>query len=132
MATRYSEGGVTVELDDTLERFVLAAVDAALPGVRTRLEAEVANLLEEAREEWPVRTGVSRDGLKTVTEIGPSYVRVLLVNDVDYAKFVRPSKWYGATTAWERLCKKPMKDLGKRMVIELGPEVVAALRRGRS
>lgn len=127
--TRYSEGGVTVTLSGALEDFALRAVDQALPGIRKRLEREVVGLAEEAREEWPVRTGVSRDGLLVVTEIGGDYLKILVVNDVAYAKYIRPKKIYGADTAWQRWVRGPMTVLHKRMAIELGPEIVEAIRR---
>lgn len=127
--TRYSEGGVTVTLSGDLEEFALRAVDLCLPGIRQKMEAEVANIIEEAREEWPIVTGQSRDGLTRVTQIGTTYVRVLVLNDVVHAKFVRPKKWYGADTAWQRLVRGPVSVLHKRLAIELGPEITAALRR---
>jgi hypothetical protein len=71
-------------------------------------------------------------GLKLVEELdlGKSSYAVRLRNDVGYAIYVRPRKWHGATTAWQRLCRSPMGKLHAELVKTLGPQIIAAIRKG--
>lgn len=132
LAFRVRDGNVTVTLDDGLSDLVAAAIDRALPGVRARMVADSAEILDFAVDEWPVKTGRSRAGLELVQELdlGRSSFAVRARNDVDYAIFVKPAKWHGATTAWQRLVRGPMTSLHKELTETLGPVIVAALRSG--
>lgn len=126
------QGNVTVTLDDGLEKLARAAIENVLPGVldeMTRLAAEVAS---DAHADWPVKTGKSAAGIRLVQELdlGRSSVAVRIRNDVSYAIYVKPAVWHGATTAWERLIRKPMADLHRELTERLGPQIVEALRRG--
>jgi hypothetical protein len=91
---------------------------------------EVGEVLAVARAEWPIRTGRSRAGLRMVTEISDDSVRVLIENPIPYAYFVRPKDWFGAETAWMRLVRKPMKEVGLELVRDprYGRVIADALR----
>jgi hypothetical protein len=123
------DGRATVTLDDGLERIARRAIDEALPGVLELLEREGAAVLEDARAQWPVRSGRSRDGLavRTVLDLGKGEVVVEIVNAVEYAPWVRPAAWYGSTTAWARLVRDPMRAAHKRAVDQVGRLVVDRL-----
>ena len=131
-AFRARDGNVTVTLDDTLERLVRAAAEKVLPGVLKVMEAGVSEVLDEAHDDWPVKTGRSRAGLQRSTELdlGRSAITVRARNDVPYAIYVKPAAWHGATTAWQRLVRSPMGALHKEFVEQLGPVIVEQLRKG--
>lgn len=130
MATRYSEGGVTVELKGDLERLALEAVDRIIPGVRALMEANVTDILRSAQGEWPVKSGDSRRGLEMTTTITEDSIQVKIINAVPYAVYVRPRAWFGTTTAWQRLVRGPMLAAAKDIAKEAGPTVLASLSRG--
>src|SRR5262245_3108475 len=67
MAIEFREGGVTVTLSPALEELARRALEVALPGVVSLMERRVRATLDEAAGDWPVRTGVSRAGLRAVT-----------------------------------------------------------------
>lgn len=84
MTTRYTEGGVTVTLDDGLERFIRAALDAATTETVRILEAAAEEELVRAEAAWyDPSTGVTRQTgrsgqLEVVTTISADEVRVSL------------------------------------------------------
>jgi hypothetical protein len=121
MGFRYRQGGVTVTLDDGLERFARAAVEAAAPGALKALRENVKPVFDAAYAAWPVKTGISRDGLDMTETVDAdrSTISVGIRNDVPYAIFVRPKAWYQATTAWQRLVRGPMLKVEKRIVTDL-------------
>jgi hypothetical protein len=132
------DGGVTVTLDDGLEKLVKATIDAALPGVREKMLAESVTLIDDAQAEWPVGDDGpphSRDGLalREELDLGRSSYAVRIVGNVNgdtpYTVYVRPKAWHGATTAWARLCRSPMTKLHKELVKTLGPIITAAIKR---
>jgi hypothetical protein len=123
------EGNVTVKLSDDLEVLARRALEEVAPGVMRALEEEAERVRNDAYRAWPVRTGVSREGLRAVTEITlDGDVRAAVRNDVDYAPYIRPLSLHGATTAWQRWVRAPMTEAHKRLVRELGPIIIAALR----
>jgi hypothetical protein len=126
------EGNVSVKMSGTLADIARRAVEKVLPGVLARLEAEARAVGEQARADWPVRTGVSRAGLevRTVIDLGRSEVRAEIANEVPYAPFIRPLALYGTTTAWAAYVRVPRVKIQKRLAKELGPTIVAALTRG--
>lgn len=130
MATRFREGNVTVELQGDLEKLALAVVDKVLPGVRAEMEANARDILASAKGEWPEKTGMSRGGLKMVTEIRDDAVLVKIENAVPYAIWVRPKAWFGTTTAWQRLVRTPMRAAAKDIAKTVGKVIVAAMKDG--
>ena len=127
--TRFREGNVTITLTDDLERFAREAVDRLLPGVLQRLEAEAQEVLNTARNNWPIKPGRSAAGFRLATEIRNDSVFVAVENHVPYAFYVRPREWFGADTAWNREVKKPMRKVAQQIVREMGDVTADALRR---
>lgn len=129
---RARAGDVTVTLSDELETLVRATIERALPGVLDRMERDTGELLDHARGDWPVKTGQSRNGLEQHTRVDAEIteISVEIRNDVPYAIYVRPAKWHGATTAWQRLVRGPVGSLHAELTRELGPLIVEALRQG--
>jgi hypothetical protein len=125
-------GPVTVALGGEAEALARAAAERLYPAILGRIELEVDAIVADARDAWPIKTGTSRAGLARETRIDPSAetISVHLVNDVPYAIFVRPKKWHGATTAWQRLVRGPVGSLRLRLRRELGPAILEVLRAG--
>lgn len=84
MTTRYTEGGVTVALDDGLNRFMRAAFDAATTETVRILEAAAEEQRAKSEADWyDPNTGVTRQTgrsgqLEVVTTISAEEVRVSL------------------------------------------------------
>lgn len=128
----YRSGGVAVAYSDVLDRVARAAIERAAPGVLQAMERELGEVHEAARRDWPVRTGRSRDGLVLDSALDPTTgrLRVSIRNDVPYAIYIKPKKLYGATTAWERYVRKPGRVKVRELARELGPVLLAVLRKG--
>jgi hypothetical protein len=133
VALTFRDGKVTVSVDGDLERLARVAVDQALPGVREVMLREVKTIWAEALDEWPVETGKSRRGLKVVDEIdiGRSAYVVRIIADANhnapYTIYVKPAKWHGATTAWQRLIRGPMFVLHRELAEDIGAAIVAGV-----
>jgi hypothetical protein len=123
------QGNVSVRMSDALSVIARRAVDRVMPGVLARIEAETRALADQARNDWPVKTGTSKAGLeeRTVVDVGRSEVRGEIRNPVAYAHMIKPLELYGTTTAWAAYVRGPMVKLQKRLATELGPVIVAAL-----
>lgn len=130
MALVIREKNVTVTVSDTFERIARAAAQDVAPGVLDTMERELGAVLDDARASWPVRTGVSREGLalETALDRDLTQVSVKIRNDVPYAVYVRPAALYGATTAWERFVRKPARKAVQGLIKILGPRITGALR----
>lgn len=127
MAT-YTEGRFTVEVSDTLEQILRRAIQVARPGVLERMEEETRNALDKIVGEWPIKTGRSRAGFKIETTFGPDSVTTRIVNQVDYALFIRPKEFYGVATGYNRIVKPTMRKAATKLVKELGPRISANLQ----
>lgn len=60
MITRFTNGSVTVTLDDGLEKFVRSAMSAAEAESVSVLEREAEAIADQARREWYGRDGVTK------------------------------------------------------------------------
>lgn len=125
--TRYRAGDVAVEVDDGLEQLARRAAEEVAPGVLGRLEPRVVGVLDEAVEEWPVKTGESSRGLHVQTDFSDDEVAVAIGGTAAHTELVRPAAWYGSETAWSRLVQKPMADLAEDEVERV---IDAAVREG--
>lgn len=123
MKLKFSDGPVAIEMDDTLERLARRALDKAAPGVVDRITIETAEVYRLGEARWPVKTGRSRRGLRHDILVGTDNVRGRIINDVDYAYYVRPKFLYGSTTAWAAFIQRPMRQAANRLAIAL-PKLV--------
>jgi hypothetical protein len=123
MKLKFSDGPVAIEMDDTLERLVRRALDKAAPGVVDRITIETAEVYRVAKGLWPEKTGRSRAGLRQEVLVGIDNVRGRIMNDVDYAYYVRPKVFYGSTTAWSEYVQRPMREAADKLAIDL-PKLV--------
>lgn len=131
--TRYREGNVTVTLDEGLARWVEQVLQDTERAVVAHIEREVEKVYEAARAEWPVRTGRSRDGLRTALTFDRTRGRVegSILALVPYSVYIKPRKLRGKTTAWQAYARGPMTKLKKRLVLELGDVIIAGNRGSR-
>ena len=109
MAYLVKSGNVTVEVSEEMTRKIRAAIDRAAPWLVPAVEAEVEDVVYEARQVWPVgdyseradgrrgphekRAGRthSRDLFETVTiiEIGQGAIRARITNKAAYWLFIK-------------------------------------------
>jgi hypothetical protein len=131
--TRYREGNVTVTLDEGLARWVEQVLQDTERAVVDHMEREVEKVYEAARADWPVRTGRSRDGLRTALTFDRTRGRVegSILALVPYSVYIKPRKLRGKTTAWQQYARGPMTKLKKRLVLELGDVIIAGNRGSR-
>lgn len=130
-------GSIKVELDTHSAERARRLVDQIAPGVREALEREAKAVYDHAREEWPVRTGVSRDGLRWGVVVSPdlSSITGRVWDDVSYAKYVKArsarSSYRAAggapvglssiagKSAFVELLRKPITARTKPLMVEL-------------
>lgn len=128
---RYGRGKAAIELDQPDAQEILAGLRESMGPVIDELEKQAQELLAEVQETWPVATGRSKAGFSLVTTVEDGYtVSVDVLNDVDYARFIKSTK-KGAKSDATRLrqpiktdviapAKTAQKDLAKRL-----PEILA-------
>jgi hypothetical protein len=119
----YGTGSLRIQMDDVMEQIARAAVEDVAPGLVPAIESTVERLEAEARAKWPVRTGVSRDGLGHYVSITPAgdQVRGSLVNTVDYSRFVKSGKGgLQGKSAMVELMRKPVEAAADVLAAELG------------
>ncbi len=131
--TRYREGNVTVTLDEGLARWVEQVLHDTERAVVDHIEREVEKVYQAARADWPVRTGRSRDGLRTALTFDRTRGRVegSILALVPYTVYIKPRKLRGKTTAWQAYARGPITALKKRLLLELGPVIVSGNRGSR-
>ena len=122
---RYREGSVTVTVDDELAALVERLLEETAPGVRDRIESEVEAVYRAAVSAWPVKTGRSRDGLRTAITLDRSQGRIegAVLALVGYSVYIKPRKLRKGT-AWQTYVRGPMTDLKRRLLAELGDVIV--------
>lgn len=115
-------GGIKVELDTHAAERVRRLVDQFAPGIRAALEREAKAVYDDAREAWPVRTGVSRDGLRWGVVVAPdlSSITGRVWDSVSYAMYIKsPKIRTGTGSAFVELLRKPIAVRTKTLVVEL-------------
>lgn len=132
--TRYKEGNVTVTVGPELQEWVDRCIRSCFGATVDAIEAEVEKVYDQARKEWPVKTGRSRDGLRTSLTLDRTRGRVegAVLALVPYSIYIKPYKLRGKTTAWQAYVRGPITLAKKRLMHELGPAIVgkAAKKRG--
>lgn len=113
------------------------AVDRVLQGtpkvVADRLEEEARKLYEQAKAQWPEKTGKSKDALEYGLRIpDPSHIEAYVGFDPSKAPYVFyiHEKWPNAKRfVWQELLRKPARKLSKKVAAELGEELRRAAGR---
>ena len=129
-STRFRDGAITIEMDDTLARIARRAVRQASPLVVDGIDEATQAIHADAYRSWPVLTGRSHAGLRQSLVLGTSSVEGLIHTVVDYTFYIRPREFYGAATAWAEWVQKPMRKAATVLVRTLGPELVRSLESG--
>lgn len=125
----YGSGGTRITMDDTLERIYRRAIEKVAPGILTRMEMVIAEVYDEARQQWPVRTGRSRDGLQRWVTVTPDGMRIVgsITNDVDYARYIKAKK-LGGRSAFVELLRKPLRKRADDLSTVLARQAATSLR----
>ena len=81
-------------IEGALADSIEAEVRDLLGPVADRLQDEADRILAEAREQWPVKTGKSRDGWETVLTLQPGTweVEVSMLNPVEHTRYIKSTK----------------------------------------
>lgn len=128
----FGSGKVRVVMDDVFERLVRNVAARVAPGAVEVVEESTERLYQGARSEWPVKSGVSRDGLDRDVTVSTDLAKITgrVFDLVVYARYVRPRK-LGGKSAFVELLRKPLKAEVKRIVAELVKRTPANLVGGR-
>lgn len=129
---RYREGGVTVTVDEGIARWVETVLRSAGDSTYERIEAGIGDVYRAAITRWPVRTGRSRDGLRSAVTLDRTAGRVegSILALVPYSVYVKSAKnGLKGKNAWQELARRPVGELKKRLLAELGDVIVAGGRR---
>lgn len=112
----------------TIGRRQVAAAAAASQELVTE---HVNMVLGNARGQWPVVTGRSRSGLDARFQDHPHGYSGEVVNHVEYALDVRPTRLGGVISAWERYVHEPMAAAAALLPAELVTETLRRTSRAR-
>lgn len=124
---RYREGSVTVTVDGEVARWVDAVLRSAGRDVLGAIEVEVNNVHRVAVDRWPVRSGRSRDGLRTALTLDRTRGRIegAVLALVPYSIYVKSYKGgLQGKSAWQVLVRGPMNLAKKRLTASLGDVIV--------
>jgi hypothetical protein len=133
---RFGNGGITVEMDDALDRIARAALERVHPGLVDTIGRETEQIHRLAVSRWPVgrdrpdRRGVhSKDRWRWDLIVSPDFdvVRGRISNDAEWAYMVKPRFLWGKT-GYSELVRRPMVAARDRLVDTLGPQVVSVLQ----
>lgn len=91
---RVGRGRSAVTIDGPLAEGLEREIRDALGPLAGHLQKEADGILAKAREDWPVRTGKSRDAFKTMLQVEPGTfkVSVHIGNAAPYAKYIKSTK----------------------------------------
>lgn len=137
-----SVGLATVEISGDLEDMLMGIIDDSSKRVLKTLQAYDEKIIADAKKEWPVRTGRSRDGFRVATKIDANgTLRVSITNlarSLDdrnprraryYRIYRRPIEEGAGGTYWSILVQKPWRKGIKNLIKELGDDLLEAARR---
>lgn len=125
---RVSAGVATIEISDSLGRYIHHVLDNVAPGIRQRLGKVVNDLESYAVDNWPVgsdKDGHSIDKFETgLRLVGSSKIEAYILNKAPYAYMIKSQKGIlndrssanindkskhgqGGKNAWSELVRKP-------------------------
>lgn len=137
---RYSQGGVSIDMDDRLEAMVRAAADKVLPDAVGRVERATEWVYEGARAGWPVGLRPltskqpirSRDGLghEVVYDASSNSVTGRVFNTAWWARYVKTWEGLGSgyKSAYVALLRKPMQQAAKQIEDDVLQYAIDAMR----
>jgi hypothetical protein len=129
---RYKEGGVTVTVDGDIREAIERIIDETGGVVLERIETDVNRVHAVAVKRWPVKSGRSRDGLKTAYTFDRSQSRIEggVLALVPYAVYIKT--WRNGLRGahvWTVLVRKPIVNVKKRLRQELGDVILTGGKR---
>jgi hypothetical protein len=116
-------GTIDMSEIEAMVRSVLSEADGAALDV---MEGHAARILDEARKDWPVKSGRSRDGLATVTLFGADVVQVSIVNPVPYVIYIRGNNQGGRHT-WNTLIRNPTRKAERGIAEDIERQLAEAI-----
>lgn len=95
-------------MDDTLDRLVRLAITNSRPGLLPVLEAEASRLAANARADWPVKTGRSRNSIVFGVRVrSDDRLEAFVGNTVEYVYYIKSRALPRSRSAWQELIRKP-------------------------
>ena len=114
---------VTVKWDDRKLRAKLArARDGAAAVVADRLRRVRDEVLADARSDWPVDSGQSKDSLQPDEEVGADHVRVGIGSGLDYVPYIKGDPW-------TELVEQPLREAAEAAREHLRTDLALLIRR---
>jgi len=134
MSIKISDPSVTIELSGALIDNLDRIGSEAERRIIRAMEQATREVMEEVKSGWPVRTGRSRDGFRTVVRLvdGGSTVQAYITNDATsdggqrYPFLINTPAREGYKNRWRATVNKQLKQRAKQLIGELEDELVAA------
>lgn len=118
---------ITARVDTTdLDAMLRRVLNESAARVLSRMESELGKVLANARQEWPVKTGRSRERLRLVSTVAPNGIEVSLVNDADYVYYIKAVD-LGGRSPWRELVHKPLRRVERKLATELRADLIALM-----
>lgn len=97
MAIKFGKGRAEVSITGPTAQDIEAELRDTLGPLLSAIEDKVEPILEEAKKNWPVRSGESRDSLGLALQIDPGTfkVNVAITSDVFYTRLIKNSTRVG-------------------------------------
>jgi hypothetical protein len=115
-----TSGKASIVLDDGAARMAERLLRRAAPEVLAALEREADAIVAEARPQWPVKTGKSKDALDWALRLRSlEIVETVVFDPVPYVYFIKGKKQGGKST-WNELVVKPGRRRAKKLAEEIG------------
>ena len=130
----YGRGKAQVELSGGMRDAVDRVLSRpSIKAVADRLEEEARQLYEAAREQWPEKTGASKEALEYGLRIpDPTSLEAYVgfnMTEAPYVFYIRQKYPYNNRRVWIELLRKPMRRRVKVLAAELGDELRKAAGR---
>lgn len=136
---RATVGTATVEIGAELQDTLLRVLNGSSRRVLQTMIAYDEKIVADAKKEWPVKTGRSRDGFRVYTKIEQGRrILVSITNDARnpntrsprlarYPFYTRiPIKKGAGGPYWKKLVSKPWRKGVKQLIKELGDDLLDA------
>lgn len=138
MAIKVGRGRTEVTITGALADGLEAELREALGPVGTTMQEEADAILKAAKAAWPVKSGESRDSLKTALRVHPGEfkVEVQLYSPLAYVRYVKSTKVGDKEDAvrnrspFQDLLRKPAREAEKKLATVLPGVIGRALSGG--
>lgn len=121
----YRSGDASIVMDDTLQRMVESVLENVVPATTKALNEHVGGLYEEARADWPIKSGYSRDSLEKGLIVERDRIVFFIRNDSGYARFIK-ARNLGGRRPWTKLVISPSRKRRSELGVIAGRELLAA------